>query len=72
MTIDQAEDNIGQKVVYTAYAGAQREIGVITKIQGAWAIVDYGHGSVVQTKATNPSQLTLLSQTENDKDTQDD
>lgn len=28
--------------------------------------------TIVQPKATNPSQLTLLSQTENDKDTQDD
>lgn len=57
MTLTEARENIGRKVVYTAPHGA-KEDGIITTVGFTYVFVRYGnnqHGS-----ATDPKRLALL------------
>lgn len=60
MTLEEARDNTGRKVVYYPYAPEldQVEEGVITGVNGSYAFVRYG--SDYGSKATDPERLTLL------------
>lgn len=56
MTLDEARDNIGNKVIY--YVGFQHEEGVITSVNEIYVHVRYG--ADIGSKATRPEDLELL------------
>jgi hypothetical protein len=59
MTLDEARKHVGAGVVYAPSSG-KREDGVITSVNASYVFVRYAgdNGS----KATNPADLTLLSE----------
>lgn len=59
VTLDEARDRIGHKVVYQPGAGLRAEEGVITSVSDRFVHVRYGadYGS----KATRPDWLAFLS-----------
>lgn len=61
MTLAAAHDRIGQKVVYRApHVGIDQpgEEGVITSVGEIWVYVRFGTDA--HSKATHPSQLTVV------------
>lgn len=60
MTIEQAKNNIGNRVTYIPYEGcdvSQYEFGVITSVNDSYVFVRYG--SNLRSQATNPCDLRL-------------
>ena len=60
MTLKQAENHIGRKVVYKPFLGCDMddwEYGVITSVNSKYVFVRYG--SAVSAKATDPNDLEL-------------
>jgi hypothetical protein len=60
MTLQEAKENIGRKVIYTPFEGctvAEIEVGVITGVNSRFAMVRYGSDN--WSKATHPNDLDL-------------
>lgn len=57
MTLDEARDHIGEKVVYRSEGGDRKEEGVIAAVSSVYAFVQYGEQRGVM--ATHPEDLTL-------------
>ena len=60
MTIEQAKNNIGNRVTYIPYEGcdvSQYEFGIITSVNDSYVFVRYG--SNLHSQATNPCDLRL-------------
>lgn len=55
MTLDEAHDHVGRKVVYRPYPSAPPEEGVVTSVNTAFVFVRYGDD--VHSKATLAAQL---------------
>jgi hypothetical protein len=60
MTLDEARDHIGDKVVYRPTVGALED-GVITSVSSLMAFVRYGDEGTPQ--ATRPGDLELMAAT---------
>lgn len=58
MTLDQAREHVGHKVIYRSKGGNLTEEGVITGFNDSFIFVRYG--SQVTSSATYPADLTLL------------
>jgi hypothetical protein len=56
MTLQEAAENIGSKVIYRA-EGVGSDVGVITSVNFRWVFVRYGRDA--GSKATDPSALVL-------------
>jgi hypothetical protein len=58
MTLKEAKENIGRKVIYTPFPDcipSDKEVGVITSTNDCFVFVRYG--SDVISKATNPEDI---------------
>lgn len=59
MTLDEARECIGHKVIYMAGTAALAEEGVITSVNDSYVFVRYG--TQAGSQATRPADLTPLS-----------
>lgn len=55
MAIDPVKSSIGRRVVYTEYAGAKIERGIVTSFNPSWVFVQYDGESF--SKATDCARL---------------
>lgn len=61
MTLEEARSNIGKKVIYTPFKDCSykdKEEGIITSVNKVNVFVRYG--SDVNSKATNPEDLSFI------------
>ncbi len=58
MTLDEAKQSIGRKVVYRPANGGPLEEGVITEVRGRFVFARYG--SDQHSKGTRPENLELM------------
>lgn len=58
MTLDEARERVGHKVLYRTPGGVLREEGVITSVNDQYVFVRYG--SQAGSQATYPADLTPL------------